>query len=751
MRQAEEGSSTLPYHSCPACATIRLVKGGLKSAAGFLIPRPVPQGFPRDTRKSGNYRSISEHHVINCARTYRRMGSTRPERTRRTGFIHAGLKGAVIIPERRRIQPSSLGDSDSVSSCSMSQTSKGYTISRSSSVHSIATIASSALPSTRTHSRQSSLSSAAPPSLYPLSQSTSTYSVTSTSSSTVFPPGASKVPSAASGRTPALCPVSEGNGSQQSSCAYPLAQSVSAQGLSSAFPSSFFPLARSTSNLSRGWRDFKMNLMRDKKTSSKPGSIVPSDNYPALDSQQMEVPKGTSTWGKRIKFQERREKLRRFTTSVLPSQLKGLVQNQTTTTTSEPVSKPRDVTLQSNQHSDCQQPLHPGIKNKPHTTPKLSNTKDQQPQICSNPTDHQIRASKIQRLSDTSPEAPKVSDVNKMGGMNGQVMAAVTQTGSSSQNSVPVSSQQSPSPRSSSPPPKPPRTCGVVKGKTVKLPAVVIEDADGEVFIADNDTFRGLSSHVGSTGNMLSGRFASEGGISSLSHATTSGGEVNVMPPAKRTFLPPQKSASCSAIRKKKPQPAPRTIFPVLTTNSSKRECRGASSEDSVVSSVDSEVTLKYSSAGDVKNSGGYFEDTVISSTPLPWRKGPLYHPSIPEHSVSKDTTHTPVKTNYKRFLSADFATNQMDDSYTSHKCYLSTPVDSQNNSIGSLVSSVHDWNDIPWITTPPRTVIQSSQSMLNLSTDGDYGLVSRDLDVGYIVLSYQDTKENEVSNEFEG
>lgn len=204
-------------------------------------------------------------------------------------------------------------------------------------------------------------------------------------------------------------------------------------------------------------------------------------------------------------------------------------------------------------------------------------------------------------------------------------------------------------------------------------------------------------------------------------------------PPAKRSFVPLGTSQSCSALIK--PKPAPRTVFPTFTTPI---------------------AGFRYPRPRPLRRKN----DTPLQE-PLPQMSStPLVLPRNPSHreasrnlgsgTDSADVTPTP---------SSETICNEdsfLDDSYMSHKCYLS-PSSVYDSSLGSYNGPQGGQDHIPWITTPPHNAIKASQSLGNLHlVDGDGGGLLRGpgrLQAAHegasfshrMLLSYRN-KENEVS-----
>ncbi|ROT64806.1 hypothetical protein C7M84_017258 [Penaeus vannamei] len=204
-------------------------------------------------------------------------------------------------------------------------------------------------------------------------------------------------------------------------------------------------------------------------------------------------------------------------------------------------------------------------------------------------------------------------------------------------------------------------------------------------------------------------------------------------PPAKRSFVPLGTSQSCSALIK--PKPAPRTVFPTFTT-----PIAGFRHPRPRPLRRQHDTPLQESLP-------------QMSSTPLVLPRNPSNREaprSLGLGTDSADVTPTP---------SSETICNDdsfLDDSYMSHKCYLS-PSSVYDSSLGSYNGPPGGQDHIPWITTPPHNAIKASQSLGNLHlADGDGGGLLRGpgrLQAAHegasfshrMLLSYRN-KENEVS-----
>lgn len=667
MRQPDGRSH--PCQKCSACRTFNFLKRCLRSAAGFFFPLPTSQDSLEQLQKfHGHTRSTSALWSSGGGR----MGSTRPTRGFRRGgdgFIHAGFKSAVILPKGKpssRRTPHPLTLSSSAHSLAHSSSNSPpplsapvstthsmvptftYSQALSSSVHSL-------VPPTMGHTPapSSPAQSVVPSSAYPLAQSTSacslalssspqslapsssTHSLASTMSTHTLVPSSSRQSSDASSSVDSLTPLPSERFQVTPSSGRSLVPSASTHFLLPTFSSPFLPLSRSTSNLTRGWRDFKQLVMREKKPETNP-NLETKDSVTSQTTKDDKETKGTSGVSKN-KSKGRRDRLRRFTTSVLPSQLKGLVQQSSgvSSTDTHPLRNPAGV-------------------------------------------DDDTRATKMQRLSERSNESetPQVNSVNPTVSRKDQ--------GNRVQFENPCISVSKAS--SNSAPPKPPRIFGTGVLKNA-LPVVQEKPP------------------LPSSGS---------------SHSSRSYSVSGDRPPAKRT-LGHQKSASCSYV--KKPVPAPRTIFPTFTTPISRKG------------------TFFFSKQGNNSNEKGAQDARTKCSTPLIPSKFSVHCPSLKNAKLGS----VGIRSHMPQVNDVDSCA---DDSYTSHKCYL-TPSRAPGDSMAFTGPSV-DNEDIPWITTPLQYKLKGSRSMYNLNLGGCGPRTSPRFKIPYpyrMLLSYRDTKENEVSS----
>ncbi|XP_066959345.1 uncharacterized protein loco isoform X3 [Macrobrachium rosenbergii] len=163
---------------------------------------------------------------------------------------------------------------------------------------------------------------------------------------------------------------------------------------------------------------------------------------------------------------------------------------------------------------------------------------------------------------------------------------------------------------------------------------------------------------------------------------------------ALRDFVPLGMSASCSAIVIK-PTPAPRTIFPSLTTPALGLRTAAKKTEPE--------------GCRRIVGSNGRLHTKHLTSTPI---SSPRKTERPTDTVVDNDVYHM---------------TSSLDDSYTSHRCYLTdlvrrtpAPPPPSSSSSSPHRGPLESREDIPWITTPPGGVLKGSRSLFNVGKENE-------------------------------
>ncbi|XP_042203364.1 uncharacterized protein LOC121853359, partial [Homarus americanus] len=153
-----------------------------------------------------------------------------------------------------------------------------------------------------------------------------------------------------------------------------------------------------------------------------------------------------------------------------------------------------------------------------------------------------------------------------------------------------------------------------------------------------------------------------------------------------------------SSTIKKKPMPAPRSVFPTFLTPLSRKRCPNSSTQ--VNTAVKTSV-----------------EDAAIHcSTPVTLPKNSAQYSGQKSEEVKRAR-----KLNLRRDSNGKqvyYFDSSLDASYTSHKCYL-TSSGALDDSFTSFSGPAQDREDIPWITTPPQCKLKPSRSLCNVNLGG--------------------------------
>nr|XP_027229430.1 uncharacterized protein LOC113821163 isoform X2 [Penaeus vannamei] len=645
-------------HSCSACKTFNALRAGFWSTACFLFPRPA-EGLSQPLQRN----RWSSRSVGHYSRASGRMGSTRPMKSG-GGFIHGGFKAAALV-NRSPPRPGLTRSRTTLDASCATPYSSAHSLAHSSSGHSLAFSSSShsLAPSASSHSLAS-------PSMTELTPSPSTRSLASSSAY-----------------------------SSQSSAT----------------------LSRSSSNLSLGWREFRARrkpfavLYDGQKAQSRGGigeGLLPALRHHVLGEKKARAVQNTKESTKesssrstkdsvlareegvaartftkaatkappsdakdhkdakgsflssiaKTKLKGRRDDLRRFTTSVLPAHLLGLAKHAAARNSSSSSNNNNSTTTNNNNNNKNKAgagPAPPPVKSGAQHLPK-----------------------KVQRLDDAGREASAAMGPPRVyhRSVSHSAMASSREGGHCRQGTHMNQSHENVSsaglagahgtPTSGVAPPKPPRTYASEGATTPR-------GGPGEQF------------RKPATPPRVIVEAPEEGAVRSATSP----------PPAKRSFVPLGTSQSCSALIK--PKPAPRTVFPTFTT-----PIAGFRHPRPRPLRRQHDTPLQESLP-------------QMSSTPLVLPRNPSNREaprSLGLGTDSADVTPTP---------SSETICNDdsfLDDSYMSHKCYLS-PSSVYDSSLGSYNGPPGGQDHIPWITTPPHNAIKASQSLGNLHlADGDGG-----------------------------